>query len=241
MKQILQLLAAISFLFFIFSCAKSSSSAIGSSEIYGSFSVTGNSADKLTCKATFRVGGALGTYVELDGDDKAVCSDGTAEVPLAKTTDFLGVVEYSSTGLIYNTSKTYSITFKRKGNESHMATGTLPTLVTIGAPAAGSSQTKGQVLPFTFTAATSNGISVSLNWSTSVKSATVGHNLTENGTDTFSAEEMTTKNSEGQNLTGNISATMKIERFTNGTFPSTIKGGSMQAIQQATRALTLVD
>ncbi len=241
MKTIARGFLALPFLWFLMGCSKTRSTAIATSEIYATYSVAGNSADQLTCSAVFQVGGGTGTYIEMDGEDTAICSNGTTEVTLNKTTDFLGIVEYSTTSLAYDAAKTYTLTFKRKAGETHAANATLPPAVVINSPAAASEQTKGAILNFTFTAATSSAIDATLSWSTSGKNGSTGHALTESGIGAFSATETKTLDSKGATVSGNISGTIKIERSLTGTFPSTLKGGIIRGRQQATRAITLVD
>lgn len=223
-------------------CAKSQSGAIATGEIYLSAWVEGDSSAAVACYAQLRVGGALGTYLELSGADELLCSDGTHTVALSKTTDLLGIVEYSvSSGLTYSPGSTYTVTFKRSASESHAATAVLPTAVAITAPSAGATQTKGQALAVTWTAGTSSGVRLGLSWSSGGTSSSLERSDSDDGSYTFVADDTKTLDSQGNNISGNVSGTVSVTRYVSGTAPATIKGGSIEARQKKSVALTLAD
>lgn len=125
-------------------CATSSSENIGTVEIHPEYTLTGNSASSVECAATFRVGGSLGTYLELTSGDNVTCSDGTNTVTMTKESDFFGGVSYKATGLTYGANRTYTFTFNRpnKTGETFASTVTLPAAVTIATPASDASVSK---------------------------------------------------------------------------------------------------
>jgi len=221
-------------------CSKSLSSAIATSEIYATFAVNGNSSNEVECVAEFRVGGALGTYLELDGDDEVFCSDGTHEIELDKNETFLNTVSYHGTGLTYGVGNTYQVIFRRK-SESHTASAVLPQAMTVTAPSGGN-HTKGTPLPVTWNAGTSQGVSVTLDWTSGSYAQLVSSSDSDDGSDTLTAEQTETKTSDNTAIKGNIPATVTVKRHTEGTFPSSLpKGGSIDASQSGSTSVTLVD
>ncbi len=234
--------AAICSLVLTIGCAKSQSGAIATSEIYISAYVEGDSSSSVTCYVSLRVGGGLGTYLELSGSDELYCGDGTHTVAMAKTTDLLGIVEYSvSSGLTYNPGATYTVTFKRSASESHASTAVLPAAVAITAPTAGASHTKNTALGVTWTAGTSEGVRLGLSWVSGGTSSSLERTDSDDGSYTFIAADTQTLDTNNTNVSGNVMGTVSVTRYVSGTAATTVKGGSIEARQKKTVAITLVD
>ncbi len=233
--------ACLALVFVLVGCAKSLSGAIATSEIYMVAAVEGDSSGSAACVVSLRVGGGLGTYLELSGTDELYCSDGTQTVELSKTTDLLGMVEYSTDDLAYTPGATYTVIFKRSETESHTSTAVLPTAVAVTAPTSGASQTKGQTMAVTWTAGTSQGVRLGISWTSGTVSSTLERTDSDDGAYTFAATDTETSDTKGVLISGNVPATVSVTRYVSGTVASTIKGGSMEGRQKKTVSITLVD
>ena len=122
-----------------------------------------------------------------------------------------------------------------------MAANTLHELDRLSGPTAGLSHTKETVLAVAWTAASSASMDLDLSWTASGVMGSASHSTTDDGSDSLSATETATKTSEGQNITGNVSATLTSTRSTTGTAATTQKGASIVGRQKKTIAVTLID
>lgn len=223
------------------SCAKSQSSAIATSEIYLQLSVEGDSANTVICYATLRVGGGTGTYLELSGEDKLTCGDGTTEVEMTKGTDFLGIVQYRAPGLTYEVGREYTVTFTRAGAETHESTVTLPAAMQILSPSAGN-HTKNTPLTVTWTAGGGDSVDLVLSWTSGSSSGSSGTmNSADDGSEAFTATHTRPLDSDGEAISGPVNATVKVTREVAGTIASGVKGGTITGEQEKSVAITLVD
>lgn len=215
------------------SCAKSLSTNIDNSEIYAIFSVTGNGSS-VSCSGELRVGGALGTYIELSGGDTLSCSDGTNTSTMAES-DLFGMVSYDASGLAYGTSRTYTITFTRASGESFSGTAMLPPAPAFISPAAGAMATQGASLNVTWTANGGTEMDVTLSWMSGTSSGSYTmSDQPDNGSATLPAQATTPAS-----VTGAVGATLTLVRENAGTPPSGLKGGTMSGRNSSARAITL--
>lgn len=225
-------------------CANAKSDAIASREIYAIMSVSGNSANRVGCHATLRVGGENGTFIDLSGEDTLVCSDGTNEFPMEKNSDSItGMISYSYDGedLVYAAGGEYKIIFRRPG-ENHVSSTNLPQAVSLSAPLQGSNHQKGTALPVGWNGA-SGSVLVSLTHSltSGVAPAFIMYDTEDDGSYSFSADDTRTRDAQGNDITGTLSATVSVTRRAVGSLASGLKGGLMLGAEIQSAQINLVD
>lgn len=218
-------------------CSSSDSSSIASDEIYANFEISGD-GNKVECQAYLTVGGLTGTQLNLTDNDSLHC--GLSDTLSA----FKGSSgSYKATGLSYSVGETYDVLFSRgqgqcvSKEEQHKSSAKLPAAISISSPADSSTQNRAQDLTVVWTASDADLVEVSISGK---KTGTDG---TETS-DSFSVES-TDDGSEVISKTHYASwlsssgITVSVRRINNGTFATSLKGGSIRGVQSDEVKLSL--
>lgn len=227
---------------FLAGCAKSESSAIGTSEIVPTYVVQGKNG-QVVCQAIFQVGGVLGTYLELSEGEKVYCSDGEKTVALRKEETIFNIVSYQgSTDLKYEVGRDYSIIFERKDGTRLVSTVSLPEEVIVGAPVTGQNVRKGDRLPVRWNRGSGSTMEVRLEWAGANGSNSSNQRNTEdNGRFDFIEEETWPKGTDGTALAGDVSASVEATRVSRKGVSPKFRTGSIAGKQSQTVRFTLID
>lgn len=222
-------------------CAKSDSTAIATSEISPTYVVEGQGG-RIRCEATFNVGNALGTYVELSGEDHVSCSDGETISPMVKESKLINQVHYvGGSDLRYEVGRTYSIILTRS-RERHVAKVALPPELFVTSPVPNEFHRKGKPLTVSWTPAANTEVQVTLSWGEgSSATGSVGHSGPDQGRSEFSARETETRGPSGSLVGGDLPARITAVRLQTGSRATSLKGGDIVGKQSQTVVFTLVD
>lgn len=218
-------------------CSSSDSSSIASDEIYATFEISGDGS-KVECLASMTVGGSTGTLLDLTDNDSLHCG-------LVDTlTAFKGNSgSYKATGLTYTVGETYDVLFSRgqgqcvSKDEQHKSSAKLPAAISITAPANSSTQNRNQDMTVTWAASDADLVEVSI----SGKKTDSSGNETA---DTFTVESK----DDGSEVISKIhyaswlssaGITVTVRRINNGTFATSLKGGSIRGVQSDKATLSL--
>jgi hypothetical protein len=145
----------------VMSCSNTPSDNVKTDGFYVTYKITGNNVNTATCKVTFQVGGATGTYLDLSSNDVVTC-DGQS----MSRSEFAGIITYS-VNVAYQVGKTYNVVLTRSGEDPYNASVTLPEAITGYSPSVPTTYQKGSSIAPTWTPS-SNGadaMSVSLSYS----------------------------------------------------------------------------
>ncbi len=227
---------------FLGGCAKSESSAIGTSEIVPTYVVHGENG-RITCQAVFQVGGSLGTYLELSEGEKVYCSDGERTIELKKAETLFNQVSYfANTDLKYEVGRDYTITFERKDGQRLVSTVALPDEVILMAPRAGDTSKKGEKLPVRWNRSGGSAMEVRLAWDAPNGSSSSNSRSTEdNGAFDFIDEETRVKATDGTLLKGDVRASVEVVRVSRRGVSPKFRTGSISGKQSQTVRFTLID
>lgn len=217
-------------------CAKTDSTNVKTSGIQADFRIevsSTNGVESVRARATFKVGGSTGTYVDLTGGDTIICNSES----LIRT-ELLGMVDYSR-ALAYQPSGVYAFTFSRPGEPPYTASVTIPDVVTISSPVPGNTLRKGQDLAVAWVPGghPSDSVTVQLATRDSNDTDYYSPSLPDSGTATVPAGY--TKGSLGSKGAP-IPATLTVTRARAGTQPAGL-GGSTTATTSQSVSLTLSD
>lgn len=226
-------------LFLSSGCAKSYSNNIGTGEFFATYLIAGNSSNHVDCEATFTVGGSLGTYIELVDNDRVYCSDGIRQIELTKSEAF-NVVRYTGSGLVHEPGRTYSMLFTRGGGQDFTSSVILPSPMAIFSPSSGVTVVKGAELPVAWNAGNGDEVKLSLQYSASGTTGSESSGI-HNATDRDDGSYIFTSNQTRITTPGTVSSWLEITRVKRGSHTTGLKGGSIQATQEASVALYLVD
>lgn len=245
MKTIFTLIAAYLMVLMpllIGGCAKSESSAIGTSEMVPTYIVSGKNG-KITCQAIFQVGGTLGTYLELSEGEKVFCSDGETSIELRKEDSIFNTVSYyANTDLKYEVGRDYSITFERKDGTRLVSTVTLPDEVIISAPVTGQIARKGEKLPVRWNRGKGSTMEVRLAWNGSNGTNASNQRTTEDsGAFNFIDEETQVRGTDGKVVAGDVSTSVEVTRVNRKGVSPKFRTGTIAGKQSQTVRFTLID
>lgn len=213
------------------SCSNTKSDNVKTSGFYATLSVDGNNQNSVTCKATFQVGGATGTYLDLNAGDSVTCNGNSMN-----RSELLGAITYSAT-VTYQPESTYSIVLNRSGEGSYTSTVKLPAAITNLSPNSAFSTSKGSVMNISWTPssnATEDTFEAYL--SGSGISAILTDTPPEQGALGFGSADTTPSPSSSN--TGSISASLQYSRIRNGTLANSLSG-TIKAYQRSTISVTL--
>lgn len=229
----LAVMMAISFM--MMACSKTDSDDVKTSGFYATLSVDGNNSNQVTCRATFQVGGATGTYLDLSSGDTVTCNGQSMS-----RSEFLGMITYTATAT-YQVGATYSIVLTRAGESPYTATAVLPEAITVTSPTEGQSVTKGTAPTATWTSAVDAGAEMAVTLSYTVNSEnspsfTQTDTAPEQGTLGWS----TTQTQVSPPQAGSWSGKFRFVRSKVGSMPAGLDG-SVRATQSIERNISLVD
>lgn len=233
--KILKLIALLTSLAAAAGCAKTASENVKTSGFYVTYKVTGNNQNSAVCTASFQVGGALGTYLELSSGDNITC-DGQQ----MSRSEYAGIVTYS-TNVSYQVGKTYSLVLSRAGEGDYTSSVVLPTEIFGASPANNSSFQKGSAISVSWIASSnaSEGMKIYLNYSSGSASYTYVKQ--------DSAPEIGVGYGFGSNETqvnppvfGTWSGAITFGRYLEGSMDAAL-AGSIKAVQESQISINLTD
>ncbi len=130
MIKIMMIFLQFIFLFSFISCSKAPLEDVKTSSIYAEFDAYQNENGNVECIATFKVGGATGTYLDLEEAGRVSCNG----VKMQRS-ELVGIIEYRADVKIENDSK-YEFEFERTDDEPGIftATAVIPEVPVINFP-----------------------------------------------------------------------------------------------------------
>ncbi len=150
----------LSFSVFLTNCSKVSSKNVKTEGLYTVFNLHGDNQQSVVCHAVVRVGGATGTFVDLDNGDSLTCND----QPMLKRSDSLGQISYEAK-LSQQTDPNYTITLHRDGEKELRATVVLPAKIENITPSSGAEVSKAGPLTTTWNPSSDPNDKISVSFS----------------------------------------------------------------------------
>jgi len=217
-------------LIFIISCGQTESENIKTSGIHVTYEITETQAGgTVLCEATFRVGSSVGTYVELNAGDRITCNG-----QLMTKSEFFGITSYKTT-LTSNPGSSYNLLFEREGEEDRNSTVILPKRITLTAPVANDTFTKGSPITINLTPESSSELIANIFIDDYSASETLSPEVSS-----FSLTPLHNHSNESH-VAGNRAKNLNLTRSNSGGLASGFDGGSIKAKQKLSVSLNFTD
>ncbi len=184
------------------------------------YSVTGNNSNAAVCRARLQVGGATGTYLDLNAGDTLTCEGLTMS-----RSEFAGMVTYS-VNVPYVVGKTYTVVLSRPGEGDYSSTVELPSAIAGNVPIALTSYQKGSTISPTWTPSANGSdamyIDLSYNYTNGSRMTLKSDAAPENGNGIVFDATDTQVSPPGP--AGNWAGTMTFTRSRSGTMSGSLSG-----------------
>lgn len=205
-------------------CSKTPSSNVKTAGIHVSFTVEGNNQNAATCEARFQVGGATGTYLDLQDGDSVTCEGKTMV-----REEFAGIVVYR-VPVSYNPRGAYTVMFTRPKESPYVSTVLMPEPIVGMNPVGFVGYQKGRPFSVAWAPSLNTGDEMRVELSYQAGNTSTfrykSGGRPETGGVGFGAEDTTTNPPQP----GTVSGKITYHRVRNGYVPSPLSG-TIQGVQ----------